>query len=190
MDDTMVIDMAPQKTVPYEPIRSPGTFIIRSYRESDAEVVGRLIADTYGEFNLSFATPEQKDKLLGPFQHARSAELAHQSAIAQVIRAATVLVAEDDGEIVGVLRGRKDRLQSLFVRGDHHRQGIGRKLVEHFEQICLQQGATDIRVASTLLAVPFYQQLGYVKTTGVRSGWSFGGTGLRWQPMKKVLVRE
>ena len=162
---------------------------IRSYRAPDAEQVGRLIADTYSEFNLSFASPEERDRLLGPFKHARSAEQSHQEAIARVISAAMVLVAEDDGEIVGVLRGRKDRLQSLFVRGDRHRRGIGQDLVERFEQACVEQGASEIRVAATLYAVPFYHRMGYKKTTGVRSGRSFEGR-LEWQPMKKVLVRD
>jgi GNAT superfamily N-acetyltransferase len=98
-----------------------------------------------------------------------------------------VFVAEDEGEIVGVLRGRKDRLASLFVRGDRHRQGIGRRLVGRFEQECLRQGATVIRVAATLYAVPFYLKMGYKRSTGVRSGWSFEGRGLRIQPMRKVL---
>jgi GNAT superfamily N-acetyltransferase len=162
---------------------------IRSYQRSDSEPVGRLIADTYSEFNLAFASPEERDRLLGPFQHARSTDKAHQDAIARILSAALVLVAEADGEIVGVLRGRPGRLQSLFVRGDHHRRGIGRKLVECFEQACLEQGASDIRVAATLYAVPFYQEMGYKKTTGVRSGRSFDGR-LDWQPMKKVLVRD
>ena len=78
---------------------------IRRYRESDAESVGKLIADTYSEFNLSFASPEEQKRLLGPFQHARSAEQAHQEAIAEVIQAAMVFVAEDEGQIIGVLRG-------------------------------------------------------------------------------------
>jgi GNAT superfamily N-acetyltransferase len=162
---------------------------IRPYRESDAECVGRLIADTYSRFNLSFATPEELGRLLGPFLHACSAEPAHREAVAQVIRAPLVFVADEDGEIVGVLRGRKERLASLFVRGDHHRRGIGRRLAEQFEQECMRQEATVIRVAATLYAIPFYTALGYRKTTGVRNGWSFEGTGLRYQPMKKVLER-
>ena len=81
-----------------------------------------------------------------------------------------VFVAEDDGEIVGVLRGRKVRLASLFVRGDYHRQGIGRKLVERFELECLRQGATVIRVTATLYADPFYLAMGYKRSTGVRTG--------------------
>ena len=31
--------------------------------------------------------------------------------------------------------------------------------------------------------------MGYKKTTGVRACWSFEGTGLQYQPMKKVLPR-
>ena len=160
---------------------------IRTYDESDAESVGRLIADTYGEFNLDFASPEEKEKLLGPFQYARSTDEAHRTAIAKAIRASMVFVAEDEGEIVGVLRGRKERIQSLFVRGDYHRRGIGRQLVAHCEQECIRQGAGTIKVASTLLAVPFYLAMGYKRTTGVRNGWSFEGAGLKYQPMKKVL---
>jgi GNAT superfamily N-acetyltransferase len=160
---------------------------IRRYREDDAQSVGLLIADTYGEFNLSFAPPGKRGAFLGPFQHAGSPDHAHQEAIARAIRSETVFVAEEEGEIVGVLRGRRERLASLFVRGDRHRQGIGRRLVERFERESLIQGVAVIRVASTLYAVPFYLAMGYKRSTGVRTGWSFQGTGLRVQPMRKRL---
>jgi GNAT superfamily N-acetyltransferase len=160
---------------------------IRNYTERDADSVGRLIADTYSTFNLSFVPSEELGLFLGPFRYAKSQEQSHQEAIAQVIKSDMVFVAEDDGEIVGVLRGRKVRLGSLFVRGDHHRQGIGRKLVERFELECLRQGATVIRVAATLYAVPFYLAMGYKRSTGVRTGWSFDGRGLKIQPIRKVL---
>ena len=160
---------------------------IRCYEERDAESVGKLIADTYSEFNLSFVPPEELGLFLGPFQYARSQEKSHREAIAQVIQSAMVFVAEDDGEVVGVLRGRKGRLASLFVRGDHHRQGIGRRLVERFELESLRQGVVVIRVAATVYAVPFYLAMGYRRSTGVRTGWSFEGRGLPIQPMRKVL---
>jgi GNAT superfamily N-acetyltransferase len=163
---------------------------IRDYRESDAPSVGRLIADTFGGFNLSYASPEDRERLLGPFRHARSPEQSHREAIAAVIRADMVFVAEDDGEIVGVLRGRVDKLQSLFVRGDRHRQGIGRMLVERFEEQCRRQGATVIRLQATLFAVPFYIRMGYKRSTGVRSSKIFEGTGFPYQPMKKVLQAD
>lgn len=161
--------------------------IIRAYRESDAGCVGKLIADTYSKFNLSFAPPEERSAFLGPFQYAESLERSHQEAIATVIQASMVFVAEKDADVVGVLRGRKDKLQSLFVRGEFHRQGIGRRLVARFEDDCIRQGALEIRLMATLYSVPFYQALGYKKTTGVRRMKSFDGEGLEYQPMKKVL---
>jgi GNAT superfamily N-acetyltransferase len=161
---------------------------IRAYHERDAPTVGRLIADTYGAFNLSFVPPRERAPFLGPFQYAGSQEEAHRAAIARAIRSQVVLVAEDGGQIVGVLRGREGRLASLFVRGDRHRQGIGRGLVARFEAESLAQGVKVIRVASTLYAVPFYLKMGYKRSTGVRPGWSFEGIGLRYQPMRKELL--
>jgi predicted N-acetyltransferase YhbS len=160
---------------------------IREYHESDAVPVGILIADTYGAFNLSHASPEEQKAFLGPFQHARSTEKAHREAIAEVIHAAMVFVAEKDGEVVGVLRGKTEKLQSLFVSGAHHRQGIGRMLVERFEENCVRQGAKTIRLMSTPYAIPFYQAVGYKKTTGLRKMNIFEGRGFVYQPMKKVV---
>ncbi|MBM3127218.1 MAG: GNAT family N-acetyltransferase [Chloroflexi bacterium] len=165
---------------------------IRHYRKADAPRVGVLIADTYSEFNLSYASPKKRAKLLGPFHYARSRQHAHRDAIAQALRAPVILVAEDDGEIVSVLRGgRKDKqrivLQSLFVKKSYQRQGIGRKLVERFERGCLRRGATAIRLLATLYAIPFYAALGYKRSTGVRTGKSFQGTGFKYQPMRKML---
>jgi hypothetical protein len=43
---------------------------IRRYTERDAQEVGKLIADTYSESNLSFVPPEEPGLFLGPFRHA------------------------------------------------------------------------------------------------------------------------
>ncbi|MCU0281408.1 MAG: GNAT family N-acetyltransferase [Acidimicrobiia bacterium] len=167
---------------------------VRTYREDDASRVGRLIARTYSAFNLGFATSDQQADLLGPYRFADSAGRARRTAIAEAIGAPIVLVAEEAGAIVGVLRGGrvdgKGRtvLQSLFVAADHHRRGIGRRLVGRFEQACLAGGVTVIKVASTLYAVPFYRALGYRRSTGVRTGRSFQGSGLPYQPMRKTLA--
>lgn len=166
---------------------------IRRYKQSDARQVGILIADTYHTFNLSELTTRQQEEMLGPFLYARSSDASHQKAIAEALRAPTVLVAEMDGRIVGVLRGgRVDHrgrtvLQSLFVSGSCHRQGIGRKLVERFEKEYIGRGVTVFKLLATLYAVPFYLSMGYKKSTGVRSIHSFEGQGLPSQPMKKVV---
>ena len=162
--------------------------VIRNYNENtDAQAVGVLIAETYRKYNLDFASPEEQEKLLGPFRYAWSTDPIHRDAIAKVLRTQMIFVADDDRQIVGVLRCRPGRLQSLFVRQDNHRQGIGRRLVERCEKYCASQGSVDIRLASTLYTVPFYTALGYKKSTGIREGWSFDGEGLKYQPMKKLI---
>jgi predicted N-acetyltransferase YhbS len=182
--------------------------IIRNYDEqNDSQAVGVLIADTYRNFNLDFASPAEQEKLLGPFRHAGSDDPLHQEAITRVLRTELVFVAEDEGQIVGVLRCRPGLpgkhslpnkpgkpslpgcLQSLFVRQDHHRQGIARRLVERCERELAQRGSRVVRLAATLYAIPFYEAVGYKKSTGIRSGWSFDGEGLQYQPMKKKLER-
>jgi GNAT superfamily N-acetyltransferase len=160
---------------------------IRDYHESDAPAVGRIIADTFGGYDLDFAPPERRHLYLGPFRHARSPEKAHQEAIAAMIQTEMVFVAEENGEVVGVLRGQVDKLQSLFVRGDHHRQGIGRRLVERFEGECLRQGGDVVRLQAALYAVPFYIKMGYKRSTGIRTAKIFDGEGFPYQPMRKVL---
>jgi len=162
-------------------------FRIRNYTEYDAAKVGRLIADTYAEFNLSFASSEDRSLMLGPFRHAWSSNPLHQRAIIEILRSPVFYVAETQTEIAGVLRGRKERLASLFVRKEFQHQGIGRKLVEHFERESKRGGISVIRVAATLYAIPFYLKLGYKKSSGMRTGWSFEGYGFPYQPMKKIL---
>ena len=163
---------------------------IREYRARDSRKVGELIAETFGRINLDYASPEERADLLGPFRFARSDTHTHAEEIARVLQAEIALVAVDQRDIVGILRGRPNKLQSLFVQIDRLRQGIGRRLVERFEEECIAQGAGHVRVMSSLYAVPFYQAMGYKKTTGVRKMHSFEGEGLQYQPMKKVFTVE
>ena len=162
---------------------------IRKYRQADAAAVGRLICETYRKYNLSHANPVEQDRLLGPFRHAFSDDVDHQKAVRMVIQSPVVYVAESDEEIVGVLRGRDHVIASLFVAGNHHRKGIGRRLVARFEADCRRRDVPRVRVAATIYAVPFYQALGYKKTTGIRPCRSFDGTDLTYQPMVKNLAR-
>lgn len=161
---------------------------IRKYQKKDSVAVGRLIADTFKKYNLSYASTEDQQKLLGPFRHARSKSESHKKEIAEMISAPMVFVAvRDKRKIVGVLRGSKGKMRSLFVHGKAHRRGVGQKLVRRFEKDCISQGATAIRLAATIYAIPFYLKMGYKKSTGIRVTNCFEGTGLKYQPMKKVL---
>ena len=167
---------------------------IRPYDAArDAHDVGILIADTFFAFNLGRFSPEDQYRLLGPYAYARSEDPTFQAMIAEAIAAEVVFVAEDGraggrAEIVGVLRGRPGRVHSLFVDGDRHGQGIGRRLMEEFEEWCRARGVAKITLAATPYAVAFYQRLGYKKSTGMRSMRIFGAAApFPYQPMKKVL---
>lgn len=161
---------------------------IRDYTENDARQVGILIADTYTTFNLSFLQAGELPAFLGPFQHAHSFDPAHQRAIVDILHSPMMYIAELDGEIAGVLRGRRERLASLFVGQPYQRQGIASALVTRFETESRNMGVRWIRVAATVYAVPFYLHLAYKRSTGIRKSWSFNGHGLPIQPMKKRLM--
>lgn len=161
---------------------------IRNYTDEDARTVGLLIADTYREFNLNFLGEDEISPFLGPFAHAHSQDPAHQEAIAHILRSPMMYVAVLDGQIAGVLRGREERLASLFVSKTYHRKGAGSALVKHFEADSRAMGVRVIRVAATVFAVPFYLRMGYKRSTGLRRSWSFSGHGLPVQPMRKQLV--
>lgn len=161
--------------------------IIRDYRKDDTPEVGLLIKKTYSEFNLDFLEKEQLPAYLGPFAFAGDGDPVHQQVIDRMIQSQFVYLAEVEGVIAGVLRGRMDRLGSLFVAKEFHRQGIARGLVEHFEETVRQKKGSVIKVASSLYAVPFYLKMGYKRSTGIRNSWSFDGYGFPIQPMRKVL---
>ena len=95
---------------------------IRNYSESDVESVGKLIADTYSEFNLSFVSAEELGLFLGPFRYARSQEKVHQEAISQVIKSAMVFVAENDREIRST-EGQKDTVGKSFCQSRSSQAG-------------------------------------------------------------------
>ena len=61
------------------------------------------------------------------------------------------------------LKGGVAKIESLLVKEDKHRQGIGRKLVAEAEAIAKEAGAHKVYLISgkDWQAVRFYQALGY-----------------------------
>lgn len=92
-------------------------------------------------------------------------------------------VAEEEKKIVGYIKGNSNMIVNLFVLGNKHKKGLGRKLVLLFEKEAKRRNSRFIKIKSSLYAVPFYQKMGYKKTTGIRSFH-----GLKIQPMKKIIV--
>jgi GNAT superfamily N-acetyltransferase len=84
--------------------------------------------------------------------------------------------------VIGVVRGRADKIFHLFVLAKYHHAGIGRELMKKFEAEAKRLGGDKIKLNASLYAVPFYQKMGYEKSTGIRNLF-----GLKVWPMKKVL---
>ena len=141
--------------------------------------LAHLISRTYQSFNNQEGSPQAVKNYLQQFNLEENslADLQKRFNSSTINFAAFV-----DGKMVGIVRGRKDRLVNLFVAGEFHRQGIGRELVRRFEESSKKEQAKVIKIRASLFAREFYGRLGYQKTTGVRMFH-----GLKIQPMKKVL---
>ncbi len=153
--------------------------VIRKYRSDDARAVAALISRTYSRFNSQEGTKRAvRDYIDSYSPKGRKTKDLH----ARFSRTPNCFVALAGSQVTGMVRGIENNLINLFVDGEYHRQGIATRLVCRLEQACLQAGFSDIALRGSLYATPFYESMGYKKTTGVRNFH-----GLRVQPMKKTL---
>jgi len=65
-------------------------------------------------------------------------------------------VAEKDNKIVGYIKGDNKRISNLFVLGNLHKRGIGKKLVKMFEKEFKRKGYNEIKIGSSIYAISFY----------------------------------
>lgn len=89
----------------------------------------------------------------------------------------TVYGAFDGGELVGTIASRKNgrHIALFFVRGDHQRRGIGRRL---FEALLRDSTSDVITVNAAPPAVAVYQKLGFEPTGDQQSV-----NGVKFTPM-------
>lgn len=148
---------------------------IRSYKKSDWEQVATLIQQTYKDFVVVDGTKEANEKYLNFFDPKNERGKQFYS---DGIR----LVATDRNKVIGVVRGSTSHLFNLYINKEYQRKGIGSALMKEYFKKAKKAGSRLIKLRSSSNAVPFYQQLGFKKTTGVRTFM-----GIRCQPMKKEL---
>ena len=79
-----------------------------------------------------------------------------------------------DGEMIGFTKGhmleqQEYKLVSLFVRHDMQRQGIGRRLLSHFENTVALSGSF-VQGQCFEWSIPFYKKQGYTVTRGIGPG--------------------
>ena len=92
----------------------------------------------------------------------------------QQCRAAEFLVAEAEGQVVGMIRGTYDGSRAVIylasVHPDHQRKGIGRALVQEVSRRFKERGASSIAVIVPGDVV-FWQKLNFRQTTRVMSAY-------------------
>ena len=155
---------------------------IRRYRRSDGRAISTLISQTYSRFNAQEGTKQAVQEYVGAFNAEGKTTKSIQE---RFFRTPNFFIALDGPRPVGLVRGLENYLINLYVDGDYHRRGIGSRLLRKFEDACRITSQPEIIVRSSIYATPFYESMGYKKTTGVRNLH-----GLRVQPMKKKLKQS
>jgi GNAT superfamily N-acetyltransferase len=154
---------------------------IRKFSEKDSIKVAKLAMRTFKKYNgLDFF---DKEAITGALDFFDPDKNTKEELIEKFRKSYIFYVAEEGNSIIGMIRGISDRISSLFVDENWHKNGIGKKLIEHFEVEARKNKSTYIKIRSSLYAVNFYQKVGYKKTTGMRNHM-----GLKIYNMKKKLV--
>lgn len=155
-------------------------FTLRKFQKEDTKTVALLVMNTYMRFNFNEYTIKSASQEY--INHYDPKKNTTQQLYENFQKTPIFYVAVENNQILGMIRGRLDKIVNLFVDGKHHKKGIGRLLVNKFESEARKQKSKEIRIRASLYAVTFYQKMGYKKTTGIRNFH-----GLKIYPMKKII---
>lgn len=109
----------------------------------------------------------------------------------EAVRRKEFFVAEEDGVIVGfgVLNEESSEVEAVYVSPGAGRRGIGLEVLGKLEERARALGLEELRLNSSLNAVPFYARAGYAAKE--RSKYRLStGVEITCVPMVKVLDRE
>lgn len=134
----------------------------------DGQILYRLF-DAVGWILPRSAKPARHAKIDGISNHTLYLDGPHESSfLEKTFQASTaIFIAQVDHEIAGVVRVLSDGLQrslvyDLVVSPALQGQGIGSALLKR----CLQEfGHTQITLGTATPTMPFYERLGFVRST-------------------------
>jgi len=142
---------------------------IRKATIHDAQSLSTLalsLGEYYGDDDPSGISPFFREKItVEAFEKYLSNQEAYE-----------YYIYEKQGKIIGCFSLlNATHFFHLFVDADHHREGIGKALVEY---VLKQRDHKLYSVNSSLYAVPFYKKIGFVPTALVQNH-----NGMTYQPM-------
>ncbi len=153
---------------------------IRKLQKKDVGDVAFLVFNTFKKFNSEeYFKKEGVQRYLDMYDIKKN---TLEELYKKFQKSSLFYVALIDKKIVGIIRGDLGKIINLYVSGSYHKRGIGRKLVNKFESVAKREGTKEIKIKASLYAVPFYEKMGYKKTTGVRNF-----KGIKVWPMKKRM---
>ncbi len=139
--------------------------MIRRFRKQDTIAMADLARGTFAACNAEdYFDIEGVEKTLDSFDTAKHSE---QELFSSLSSTDIFYIFEEDGKITGMIRGKKNRVHTLFVSVGRQNKGIGRKLMEKFEKSAIEQRAEFIEIHASLAAAAFYEKMGYKKLGGV-----------------------
>ena len=134
--------------------------LYRAARPGEETAVSNLAARSFNEFIAPDFSEEGIDEF---FKYANPRSLKKRSEDSHF-----VLVAEAGGEIAGMIEIREMKhISMLFVDKSRHRKGIGKGLFRlALDRIKSEESPPEsVTVHSSRFAVPFYENLGFVRTS-------------------------
>jgi GNAT superfamily N-acetyltransferase len=153
-------------------------FKICRYKTSNLIEVSNLIKNTFTKYNSKNETKKGVMYYINYYDPDKSLDSIKKS----FNKSKLFFLAKKNNKIIGIIRGNPSRVGNLFIKVGYHNLGIGKKLFVKFEKECIKNDSKFIKARSSIYAIPFYEKMGFKKTTGVRILH-----GLKTQPMKKTL---
>ncbi len=151
--------------------------VIREMKAGEEQAVCDLVRKVFSEF----VAPQYSDEGVVEFLSYADA----RSMARRVQSDHTVLLAEIDGELVGVIETRNFRhISLLFVSREYQRRGIARRLIMKALKIAriANPGLSSLTVKSSPNAVGAYEALGFKG-----EGPEIQESGIRFLPMRMAI---
>ena len=135
---------------------SRADIVIRPAGPEDGAALKAILRDTFESTWLPQLTPEAAAIYRGEDRPAAYV----------VERGALFVVAEIDGEVVGLVDWDGDFVNALHVRSGHARSGVGGRLMDHAEAAMAAAGHVQARLETDTFntrSQAFYAKRGYVE---------------------------
>ena len=152
---------------------------IRDMTAGDADEVCALVQANYDGVIAAWHSPEEVARLRAVVTPAWVAGQLEWSRVFVAVDERAGILATAALADLGPATPRRYCVRQCFVRTDHHRRGLGTRIMGHVCTAAREAGATRLHVPSSRNAVAFYRRLGFL----VDEGQSDAGDETTWMSM-------